>query len=618
MFHRVSSRDAAQSQAQQKRRVSRSAYQPMGIRYSSFAELYSTMGRPAATWTYVTPNSPHGTMVLLYNLGIGRKEYSVLSEHKGKWYCDFPEPPYLLYQRYQWTDAETVYVCEGEKTADAAESMGLAATTSLGGPTKAALSDWSPLEGKQVVVLRDFDEPGRLYAEEVAQRCLGAGARSAKIVTLPKLKEGEGLIEWIGERLRWFGQAAMQGELEKLVAAATPVNYVQPPYKPPKGPRADLQCLSDVVPEPLEWVFEGVIPRGKLTLVTGEPGVGKSLIMHEVAAGVTRVDRSPRVKNQYESGAVILFSPEDGLADTIRPRLEAAGADLSRVFALRGVRELDDETGDDLAWSFQLDRDLPILQAELQRLNKEGTVVRLIVIDPIECYRGFADDPSKADADSTARRLAELAAASGVAIVLVSDFSRSVAGTGSLTRSIRRTAGSGAFAAAARSVWMVAQDLKDPKRRVLLPVKTNLCEPQPGLAYAIQDGIVRWDDQPVPMTGDEFMTQSTDRKPAELKVGSELFRAVSWLEEQLNGGRVSPVTIRKDAYENIISESTLRRAYGRLKCKAVRDKIPGPWYWCLPGHELATTVEKDILMSALESVPPRHSLELDECLARRS
>jgi putative DNA primase/helicase len=641
MVQRFSSREAAVREALAKRKAACAGYQPQGYFCDTFEELRDRMGYAKATWTYRQPGVRQGTMVLMTSPTPQRNHYSVICQYEGRWYGSFPAPPYLLYQRYEWIDAETVYVCEGEKSADAVENLGFAATTSLGGPTMPERSDWSPLRGKQVVVLRDLDEKGRFYAEQVAQLCLGNGALSVRIVALPELKVDESVSEWLACEVELAGTEGARAEIEKCVANASPVQYVEPETKPPVGPRADVKCLSDVVSAPLEWVYGQVIPRGMLTLLIGEPGVGKSRIALDMVAAVTLgstggtrgveeresgrtgLETRPTTLNMQEPSAVLLFSQEQSLADSICTRLQAAGADLSRIFALCGVREFDHETGDDLAWTFQLERDLPMLEAELRRLHTNGIAVRMIVIDPVDCYLGEANlpatnpgmsrilanklaarsamrtsnAPQPGGIDNTAKRLAELAAATGVAIVLVSHWSPLGAGCNGLNRLTLQTPVDGSYVFAARSVWMIASHLDDPKRRVLLPVKSELFPPPPGLACTIANDVVAWDDEPVPMTMDDYVTLSAertrDRQPAILEARTELAYVIDWLKQRLSNGCVRAKTIQQDAVENLISMATLKRARLALKCDIKKEsKVKyGASLWSLPKPVAATTAE---------------------------
>ena len=611
MVQRFSSREAAVEGAQKKRQAASGGYQPQGYFHKTYEDLRERLGYAKFTWTYRQPGVRQGTTVLMKPVTPEKNYYQVLSQHEGRWYGDFPAPPYLLYQRYEWVDAETVYVCEGERSADAVEQLGLAATTSLGGPTMPERSDWAPLQGKQVVVLRDMDEKGRFYAEQVAQLCLGIGAVSVRIVALPGLQVDQSVSEWVANQISLAGIDGVRTLIETCAANAACVPYIKPSTKPPEGPRADVKCLSDVEPTPLEWVFGKVIPRDKLTLLIGEPGVGKSRIAIKMVAAVT---------TNQESGAVLLFSHERRLADSITMRLQAAGADLSRVFALCGVREFDQHTGDELAWTFQLERDLSILEAELTRLQREEIVVRMIVIDPIDCYLGASNIPATNAAErrphpnslearlmranpqalsppsspglmeQTSQRLAELAATHGVAILLVSDWSLPGVERKGLHRFVLPTPVDASYVVAARSVWIVARHLDDPELRVLLPLKSELCPPPPGQACRIANDVVEWDDSAVSMTIDDYLTWSAertrDRQPAIREARTELEYVKDWLKQRLANGPDLATTIQHDAQENLISLATLKRAREQMGYPSGKRK--GRWYWQLPKEQTAT------------------------------
>ena len=105
---------------------------------------------------------------------------------------------------------------------------------------------------------------------------------------------------------------------------------------------AVFTCLADVQPETVQWLWEGRIPFGKVTLLESEPGVGKSTLTLELAARVSRGAPMPLMKTHADPANVVLFSGDDGLADTVRPRLEMAGADLSKVYAVDREMDKDD------------------------------------------------------------------------------------------------------------------------------------------------------------------------------------------------------------------------------------------------------------------------------------
>lgn len=590
MVKRFLSRKQAQEDAISRRCGNASVeYRPKGYPYRTFEEAFKLMNKPAATWTYHSPDCIQGTMVVMHIPTPGKPEYSVLGKHKGIWYADFPEPPYLLYQRYEWGNADTVYVCEGERTADVIEGLGLPATTSLGGPFKAELSDWRPVKGKNVVILSDYDDKGWDYAREVAQLCLGAGARSARIVMFPGLKVGEGPTEWVDHVTAEMGSESVLGELEKLVAAAEPAVYVPPAPKPRKGPRLDLQCLSDVEPVSQEWIFESVVPRGELTLLIGDPNSGKSRLALQIAAGVTMGIRTIHDEEEFPPAAVILFSPEEGLGASILPELEAAGADLSLIHSLEAVRDVDERTGEELEWTFQLHRDLPILEAELAHLKDQGDELGLIVIDPIDHFLGTAKESKETNWNEVSMQLRLLARKFDVAIILVSHLPNAVIG-GRLCRTIRRSINTKEFAATARSVWMVIPDLVYENRRLLLPCKTNITQNPMGLAFWFKEDHIEWGDEPIFATADEFLKMAEKQKREEkdkekhTPPTGKLGEAIDFLADTLRDGRVLATTIKHKGRELGISIRTLWRALVFLDGQSKKAMESGQFYWGLSRH----------------------------------
>jgi len=196
--------------------------------------------------------------------------------------------------------------------------------------------------------------------------------------------------------------------------------------------------LADVSPEQVEWLWPGRIAVGKLTVLAGNPGLGKSLATLDIAARVSVGKCWP--DNRWEQqpiGGVVLLSAEDDLGDTIRPRLDAHGADVTRIVALKSIKGADG--AGDYNRLFDLSRDLEHLRAAI------GTVenCRLIVVDPISAYLGKTDSHKNSDVRGVLSPLADLAAETRVAILAVSHLRK---GEGA---AIYRTMGSLAFVAAA-------------------------------------------------------------------------------------------------------------------------------------------------------------------------
>ena len=337
--------------------------------------------------------------------------------------------------------------------------------------------------------------------------------------------------------------------------------------------KPEVVRLADVQPEQVEWLWPGRIAVGKVTLLAGDPGLGKSLATLDIAARVSTGKCWP--DNRWEEqpvGGVVLLSAEDDLGDTIRPRLDSHGADVSRIVALKSIQGAD--VDGDYKRSFDLGRDLEHLRSAI------GSVAncRLVVVDPISAYLGKTDSHKNSDVRSILLPLADLAAESRVAILAVSHLRK---GEGA---PIYRTMGSLAFVAAARSCWVVTKDSANPRRRLLLPTKINLAPDSQGLAFAIEshgpDGspIVCWEAEPVTVSADEAM--SPKRGPAP-DVRQE---AADWLREQLAAGAMPAKDVAELGDDAGFSKRTLQRAYRDMGGKPSREGFGGPIHWSLPIH----------------------------------
>src|SRR5262245_9804423 len=160
--------------------------------------------------------------------------------------------------------------------------------------------------------------------------------------------------------------------------------------------------MADIEPEPVEWLWEPYIPKGKLTSIEGDPGVGKSWLTMALTAQISRGERLPGAKHAVGPAPILLLTAEDGAADTIRPRLDAAGANVKRVHAITGPL-LFDKAG----------------AATLKR-EIECVAPVLVIIDPIVAYL-----PEKTDMNSASAvrpilaRLAQVAEETNTAIIFV-------------------------------------------------------------------------------------------------------------------------------------------------------------------------------------------------------
>lgn len=372
-----------------------------------------------------------------------------------------------------------------------------------------------------------------------------------------------------------------QGDLERL---AMPQHRPGPENAPADDSAGDpsgilYRCMADVRAKPIRWLWPGRIARGKVSLIVGHPGLGKSQVTAGFAAIVSTGGSWPVDRTPCERGRVLLLSAEDDPEDTIRPRLEAANAELSRIVILDAVRETN-QRGEVHARSFNLNTDVSRLGALLAKLKD----VALIVIDPISAYLGAAASHNNAEVRALLTPLAELAARHGVAVVCVSHLNKSAG-----SEALLRVQGSVAFGAAARAVWGVARDKEIAARRLFLPLKNNLGTDQTGLAFAVEgvrlpSGIdtsrVVWEGEPVTVTAEEAFAPKDDREEKSAVEDAKKFLAGLLAEEP-----VPAKQIRADADGAGYSWRTIQRAKEMLGIKTVKEGMTGGWVWILPAEE---------------------------------
>lgn len=328
----------------------------------------------------------------------------------------------------------------------------------------------------------------------------------------------------------------------------------------------DLVIMSTVFPEDVTWLWPGRIPCGKLSLIIGDPGQGKSTATLDLAARVSRGLPWPD-GGAAPWGGVVLLTAEDGLADTVRPRLDAMEADVSRVAVLRGIKV----PGQAIPDPFRLDEDLVHLETAINQMG-----ARLVVVDPISAYLGDSDSYKDADIRRVLAPLAALAERTGAAVVGVLHLTKD-----SQRKVLYRAQGSLGFVAASRAVFAVAADKDDPERRLLLPIKCNLGPTPPGLAFRLvptgSAARVEWSEEPVTVGVEEALAG-----PEPPQERSERTEAENFLRNILADGPVEAKEVFAGAGALGIKDRTLNRAKASLKIKAEKDGFRGPWLWSLP------------------------------------
>ncbi len=335
--------------------------------------------------------------------------------------------------------------------------------------------------------------------------------------------------------------------------------------------RAVVVRLDTVKSEPVQWLWQGRIALGKLTLITGDPGLGKSLITAYLAAVVSKGYEWAVDGTECPSGDVVMLSAEDDPADTTKPRLEAAEADCSRIHVLQAIKDTDSESNR-MERMFSFKRDMAALEELLATLPE----CRLLIIDPISAYMDGTDSNNNSDVRSLFAPLAALATRHKIAVVCVSHLNKS-SGSNAVYRSI----GSVAFIAAARAAYVVTKDQQNPQRRLFLPSKNNLAQDTAGLAYSVitaDNGapVVAWEPQPVTTTADEALAPF---EPNEDHTATS--EATDFLRDLLSNNSMGARQVQQEARQAGISEKALRRARERLGIKPKKSAFTGGWVWGL-------------------------------------
>jgi hypothetical protein len=355
--------------------------------------------------------------------------------------------------------------------------------------------------------------------------------------------------------------------------------------------------LSDLPTQKIRWLWPDRIPLGRITLLVSDPGLGKSLLALDIAArvstgapwpdeqhgagskeqGALRLNPQSEIQNPQSSdtqlsgsplpspASVLLLTAEDDFADTVRPRLEALGADLDRIL---GIAAVPGDKPQDVPRAFALNRDL----ARLRDLVEAMPDCRLIVIDPINAYLGN----SNSDVQSLLLALTTIARERNVAVLIVGQLRKKDGAA------IYRTLGSVSFIAAARASWAICPDPFEKRKRLLLPVKNNLAPNVTGLSYTIEDGpdgrapTIHWSPEPV--------TQSVDFAIAAARAAGrpdeERRYAIKWLGERLAQKPRRASDLREEADVQGIAYTTLRRAFREMGGVADRRGRFPATQWC--------------------------------------
>mgnify|MGYP002695688435 FL=1 len=325
-------------------------------------------------------------------------------------------------------------------------------------------------------------------------------------------------------------------------------------------PNLKLINMEQVEVEKIDWLLYPFIPFGKVTIVQGDPGEGKTTMVLQIIAKLTKGEAvlpSDSDESALEEKTMVLEpvnviyqTAEDGLGDTIKPRLLSAGADCSRVMVI------DDN-----------DQALTMMDARLEEAIIK-TKARLVVLDPIQGFLGAAVDMHRAnEIRPLMKRVAVLAEKYHCAIILIGHMNKNSNG-----KSSYRGLGSIDFQAAARSVLIVGRIKDEPEIRVVCHVKSSLAPEGKSIAFRLdKDTGFEWIGE-YDISADDLL--SGDNR------GQKIHEAKEFLKEILVSGSVAQTKVAEEAESRGIKKKTLWNAKKELEIESV--KIGNQWFWMLP------------------------------------
>ena len=338
-----------------------------------------------------------------------------------------------------------------------------------------------------------------------------------------------------------------------------------------------LVAASAITPGPIAWLWNGWLARGKLQILAGVPGTGKTTIAVKMGATVSMGGKWPD-GTRSKQGKVVIWSGEDGAGDTLVPRLECSGADMDEVFFAHSVERGDEERPFDPA------KDIDALRAAL---HEKGDVA-LLIVDPIVSAT-TADSHKNSETRRGLQPLVDLAIENNCALLGITHFTKGTEGRSPLDR----VTGSLAFGAIARIVLVAAKE--EPKegeqeRRVIMRAKSNIGPDDGGFGYGLTKipmiehpdiiaSIVEWGDK-IEGSAREILA-SVETQPDEEKESAQ-GQAEDFLRDILSGGAVEMKVIKREAADAGLSWASVRRANAALHVKARKKLGDGNWTWEQP------------------------------------
>lgn len=324
----------------------------------------------------------------------------------------------------------------------------------------------------------------------------------------------------------------------------------------------NVRCMKNIRPERIEWLWYPYIPLAKVTMLDGDPSAGKGWLSCAFATSVA-AGHGLHGMEPTKPGNVLMLAAEDGLADTLRPRLDSMNADVSRIYAL--------------GEPFTLDERGVMMLAEAIAYYEP----RLVTIDPFFCFVGSRVDIHRAnEARPVMVALAQLAERFRCAVLVIRHLNK-----GGSPKVMYRGLGSIDYVAAVRSALVAGADPDDRSKRAIIHTKANLALEGPPIGYTItKEGRFSWTGVSDLTTERILGNGNGSRGACGIRRDAEYF-----LRSILSNGPVAATEVQREAREAGISDATLRRAKEALYVRSVKHggEFGGPkeWSWELPEED---------------------------------
>ncbi len=347
------------------------------------------------------------------------------------------------------------------------------------------------------------------------------------------------------------------------------------------SPASGVVRLNSVTPESVDYLWPGRFPIGKLVILDGDPGVGKSTVALDIAARVSSGADMPDGAPGPGARGVVLLSAEDGLADTVRPRLDAAGANLARIVAIVDVPGYDDR-GRQTSRPVVIPDDLDLIESAVRDVG-----AALLVVDVLMAYlSGDVNSYRDQDVRRVLHQLSSLAERTGCTVLMLRHLTKGSSGASPLYRG----GGSIGITGASRAAFVAAPDPDDDSRCAFASMKMNLAAKAPTLGYRL---VSAGDVARVEWLGTvEHQAADLLRPPGD-ESGSDRSEAVDFLRDALEFEPLPAKVVQARARDVGISPMTLKRAKGQLGVESVKAGFgdAGRWVWTLPGDAQTSTPE---------------------------